>query len=779
MLGLHLARSLLVPCLLAAPALAQDTLVVDGSGAPDADHASLAAAIQAAQDGDRILVRRGHYGVLEIAGKGLTVIGDEEGPAYVEGIAIHQTDADQPVTVRDFVLTPGEEVLDHAVLVSQCDGPVRLEELSNTFDYVANLRRLKIYRSADVVVSRSILGATTTSGLDAVISWDSSAWIFDSTIARRDNETAVKVLGGSLGLSGVGFPTCSFYCNPGPTLRLQQNAIVELQGSVSNSPPNAIHSGTIVQLPSQARTHQVSTPVYEGGDVSVRLEGVAGDLVMVLFSAPGLATPINKVDVPLLLAAPFMNMNAGSIPASGVVTFSAPIGAVGPDPSILLHTQAFFLNPTTKAWVLSEPTAVMLVDDALAPVDHVYPSTPSWQGSLPNNTAFGAGLGSAGDVNGDGYEDVVVADPAFGIENGIAPYWMRGAACVYHGTSTGLASEPAWCREGTKRLRAYGPSAFGSIVESAGDVDGDGYGDLLVTSITGDQLFVFYGSEAGVQSGVFSLIELSNPWKFQGQAAGVGDVNGDGFDDVLMMAECWSPACTVGGKNRFARVYHGSAAGLVTSAPAWETPAPGTTSATVSSAGDVNGDGYGDLLVGSVPVAQGDDISLFLGGPLVPTYLWSFNSNQLVFSDFLGVGDLNGDGYDDLAFGDGYSKVHVLLGSAAGPSVTPTQTLVTPYYDSSGEIRALGDVDGDGKDDVALESRVADQAWYVFRGTSQGLSKSPSWSVPFSSQGSSNMAGIGDQDGDGKADVIVGEFDRTLSSGPQPPGTFSVYYSLP
>src|SRR5688572_13998891 len=118
---------------------------------------------------------------------------------------------------------------------------------------------------------------------------------------------------------------------------------------------------------------------------------------------------------------------------------------------------------------------------------------PAWSfaGSQPG-AHLGHSVGSAGDVNGDGYDDVLVGAP--GIGNG------EGTAYLFLGSSAGLAFSPAWQQEGGQ-LHAH----FGFSVASAGDVNGDGYGDVLVGAPGGDgdlehqgAVFLYLGSSAGL-----------------------------------------------------------------------------------------------------------------------------------------------------------------------------------------------------------------------------------------------------------------------------------------
>ncbi len=147
---------------------------------------------------------------------------------------------------------------------------------------------------------------------------------------------------------------------------------------------------------------------------------------------------------------------------------------------------------------------------------------------------FGVSVASAGDVNGDGYADVIVG-AYFNDDGGNA----AGEAYVYHGSASGLSATPDWSDQG----EASG-DYFGRSVASAGDVNGDGYADVIVGANENDdggslagEAYVYHGSASGLSS--------TPDWSDQGEASGdyfgrfassAGDVNGDGYADVIVGA---------------------------------------------------------------------------------------------------------------------------------------------------------------------------------------------------------------------------------------------------
>jgi hypothetical protein len=294
-------------------------------------------------------------------------------------------------------------------------------------------------------------------------------------------------------------------------------------------------------------------------------------------------------------------------------------------------------------------------------------STPTTIPGQEGKLYFGYSVDSAGDVNGDGYADVVIAGVAAGI--------YSGAAYLYLGSATGLSATPT-----SVPIVGNDP-----MVASAGDVNGDGYGDVLVGGFdalndTG-ALSLYLGGASGLGESPAQIASPDGQYGFFGYSvACAGDVNGDGFADVVVGAPGESPS---------AFVYEGSALGLATTPTAIVGPAglgvllgiPASAFGTaVASAGDVNGDGFADVVVGA-PIASYDSGAAFvyLGSASgVTTTPLTFDAPKAGFfgDSVSGAGDVNGDGFGDLVIGapDVNREVgaaFVYLGSASGPSIAP------------------------------------------------------------------------------------------------------------
>ncbi len=256
---------------------------------------------------------------------------------------------------------------------------------------------------------------------------------------------------------------------------------------------------------------------------------------------------------------------------------------------------------------------------------------------LVSNERYGTSIACLGDINQDGWPDFIIgAEPYLDCGSGICP---NGVARVVSGKDFSIVYTFLGDGQG---------DAFGAHVACAGDVDADGYPDIIVGAIGAQSSSalsnqgmarVFSGRDGSILRTVYGDTVSDN---FGYAVAGVGDVDGDGHDDFAVQASCidWS-----GNKPPYVHVYSGATGAVLYT---YSTVAVGTNFGVhIAAVGDLDGDGHSDFAIGQPAPglihiysgAAGNEMRL-LGG--TPGFGFTFGV----------VGDLDHDGFPDLGTTD-------------------------------------------------------------------------------------------------------------------------------
>lgn len=205
-------------------------------------------------------------------------------------------------------------------------------------------------------------------------------------------------------------------------------------------------------------------------------------------------------------------------------------------------------------------------------------------------------VSSAGDVNGDGFSDIILAVAARGLRV-VRVYFGNPGQGFDRGPDVELEVPPE------------DPDFFSSIA-AAGDVNGDGFGDVIIGSSVANRAYLYFGGPQGIATTPDVTLVGVGRAKFGISVASAGDMNGDGFEEVAVGASDYasSPGAVY--------VYKGGAAGEFDDMPDVAMYRPGDTpvdfGSVLGSSGDVNGDGYADLMVGA---PSADTVYVYWGKP--------------------------------------------------------------------------------------------------------------------------------------------------------------------
>lgn len=395
-----------------------------------------------------------------------------------------------------------------------------------------------------------------------------------------------------------------------------------------------------------------------------------------------------------------------------------------------------------------------------------------------NAAQFGNAVAGVGDVNGDGYSDIAVSAfryDASGTDDGIV--------CIYHGSVNGIGTvaNPAPNRTITANGNV---TNIGWDVSGAGDVNGDGYSDVIIGDYRGNAntgiaqsgvMLIYHGSASGVPNTPATIYShpQANAW-FGRSVDTAGDVNGDGYADVIVGAVTYTNGQTSEGAGF---LFLGSPSGVPASPfRTYELNyLGGNMGESVSTAGDVNGDGYSDFLIGSKQYGTGGGATSYHGGTYMIATTPTMTRNSGLSGARLGAsvanaGDINGDGFSDVVVGApdasngqaGEGLVYIHYGSVNGipnaPSLTLERNIAGARFGFS--VASAGDINGDGYADVVIgapDIAPGGQA-FIYLGSGAGLANSPAITLTGAAgaEYGYSVSTAGDMNSDGFADVIIG-----------------------
>ncbi|MGB4190965.1 MAG: FG-GAP-like repeat-containing protein [Rickettsiales bacterium] len=429
--------------------------------------------------------------------------------------------------------------------------------------------------------------------------------------------------------------------------------------------------------------------------------------------------------------------------------------------------------------------------------------------SLGDHTGWS--VSGTSDINGDGYPDILISAPYYSTLTGRA-YLIYGNSSLANINLANITISQGISITGKQQTNGDDGTGAGWSVSGAGDVNGDGYLDILVGAPFDSIVYLIYGNIYLYNINLTSL-NSSQGTKFTGDTccytesgwsvSGSGDVNGDGYNDILIGAVGISKAYLIYGKANLASINLGmidSSQGI-----SFFGETGSNTGYSVSGAGDINNDGYDDIIIGAP--SNGGTVYLIYGNcSLTNINLVSLSSSQgisitgedHVGDSVSGAGDVNGDGYLDIIIGAPslYSPTaYIIYGNKSLSNINLASlnssqgiSIIGLYQSATGSsVSNAGDINNDGYDDVVIgaPSLYSPTAYIIYGNKSLSninlVSLNSSQGISFlgeiGSYTGTSVSGAGDINNDGYDDILVGApYAESTYAHSAPAGTAYLIY---